>query len=122
MEKGIFEKKVENLIIGFLCDKINFRNRFLQMIKKPAITMMVKYGDNSFIDNLPEEYKTELRRIISLVSVGEYNQARGFITDFLNKKIQIKGMNEPDELEMFDHSTKLILIWLGYALKKELNQ
>ena len=119
MEKGIFDKTLENLIIDFLCSKVKFKVKFLEFIKRPAITLFVRYADNSGIDRLPEEIKNDIKPILAAIIEKRYEDARLYLVDLMNKKIDVKKMSEPDEIEMFDYGTKFLSIWLKFLIENK---
>ena len=110
MEKGLFTKEREKFLIDLACSKLNFKNKWIERFKRPVIRLIVRYGDNSLIDQLPQQWKSDLMPIIDRIIVKDYENARLYINDLINKHINLKKVSEPTELELIDSLTRLIKV------------
>lgn len=108
MEKGLLTKERETFLIDLICSKITFKNKWIERFKRPVVRTIIHYGDNSGLDKIPEQWKKDLMPIIDLIISKDYERARLYVNDLVNKLIDLKKVSEPNELEFIDSLTRLI--------------
>lgn len=117
-ELGLLTKDEENFLIDLICSKITFKNRWLKMFKRTIVKKIILYADNTEAEKINASWKAELKPIIKAAIEKRYEDVRLYVNDLLNKKIDIKKIDEATELEAFDLSTKTIAIWIYILTKK----
>ena len=120
MEKGLLNAKQEKVIAEIVIAVIpTFKRKWLNSVVNFIIRWGVKLLDNHLFEKMNPGWKTDIIPIIDKIIEKEYEEARMYVTDLLNKRIDVKGMDEPTELEAFDNATKTFLIWSRYFIEQK---
>lgn len=116
--KGILTKQQELFLSKAIADKLNFSNALLNRFKLRIARMIIRAADNYGLDRINSGWKEDIIPIVDAAIKGEKDTVRLLVNDLLNKRIDIKGMDEGRELELFDSLTKSLAIAIDcYVLK-----
>ena len=120
MEKGLLTKKQEKVVAEIVIAVIPpMKRKWINSVIHFAVRRGVSLLDNQLFEKLNPGWKADIVPVLNEIIEGQYEQARMYVTDLLNKRIDIKDMDEPTELEAFDNGTKTFLIWSRYFIDKK---
>lgn len=75
--------------------------------------------DNRFADRIHPEWKTPLIPILDKALEGDIEETRRLVTDLINQKIDIPGIQEDVELMMFDGFTRFAVAAVAWYLERK---
>ena len=120
MEKGLLTKKQEKVVAEIVIAVIPpMKRKWINSVIQFAVRRGVSLLDNHLFEKLNPGWKTDIVPVLNEIIEGRYEQARMYVTDLLNKRIDIKDMDEPTEMEAFDNGTKTFLIWSRYFIEQK---
>jgi hypothetical protein len=79
----------------------------------------VRGVDNCFVDKVHTVWKTPLIPIIDSALAGDIEETRRLVTDLMNDKIDIPGIQEEVELMMFDGFTRFAAAAVAWFLERK---
>ena len=116
---GLFTPKQEKFIANALKEFIKPKNFFYKWLIKFGVKMLVKGIDNFGLDKIGQSWKNDLIPIVDAAMEGRLHDVRGYVTDLLNKRIDIKFLDDYQELMLFDSLTKTIALAIDYYVQKK---
>lgn len=120
MEKGLLTKKQEKVVAEIVIAVIPpMKRKWINSVIHFVVRWGVSLLDNQLFEKLNPGWKADIVPVLNEIIEGRYEQARMYVTDLLNKRIDIKDMDEPTEMEAFDNGTKTFLIWSRYFIDKK---
>jgi len=81
--------------------------------------IVIKGVDNRFADRINPEWKTPLIPVIDKALEGDIEETRRLVTDLINQKIDIPGIQEDIELMMFDGFTRFAAAAVAWYLERK---
>lgn len=116
---GLFTLEQENFITDVLLKFTKAKNAFVGFIIRYGVKFLIKGIDNFALDKIRQDWKKQLIPIIDAAIAGKAETVRGLTTDMLNSRIDIKGLDEEQELRLFDALTRFIAIAIDYYVQKQ---
>ncbi len=96
----------EKLLVEALSEFLKFNNAIMEKFDGPVALIFIRGVDNRFADRIKPAWETPLIPIINKALEGDIEETRRLVTDLMNDKIDIPGIQEDVELMMFDGFTR----------------
>ena len=98
---------------------LKFKNAIIEKFDGPVALIVIKGVDNRFADRINPEWKTPLIPVIDKALEGDVEETRRLVTDLINQKIDIPGIQEDIELMMFDGFTRFAAAAVAWYLERK---
>jgi hypothetical protein len=95
-------------------------NAFYRWLITVGLKVFISGIDNFGLDKIGQTWKTDLIPIVDAAMEGRVHDVRGYVTDLLNKRIDIKFLDNNQELMLFDSLTKTIALAIDYYVQKNI--
>jgi len=109
----------EKLLAEALDEFLKFKNSIVEKFDGPVALIVVRGVDNRFADKVNPAWKTPLIPIIDSALAGDIEETRRLVTDLINQKIDIPGIQEDVELMMFDGFTRFAAAAVAWFLERK---
>lgn len=116
---GVFTPEQETLIIEAIGQHVKLKNKLYTRLAKFGVKILIRGVDNFGLDKIQQKWKDELIPLIDAAIKGEKEKVRGLTTDLLNKKIDIKRLDDEQELILFDLITKSVALSIDIFVQKK---
>jgi len=116
---GFLTPDQEKLLAEALDEFLKFRNAIMEKMDGPVALLVIRGVDNRFADRINPEWKTPLIPIIDRALAGDIEQTRQLVTDMMNNKIDIPGVQEDIELMMFDGFTRFAAAAVAWYMERK---
>jgi len=115
MEKGILIKELESSLASILDDAIKL-NGIWETFDGPAFKIVITAVDDNLGEKIPEPFKTEIRDMLTVI-LGEkdYAKASDLVSGFVDRLVDIPGLDDPTEKFIFDGIFKVVAGLLAKA-------
>jgi len=117
--KGFLTPEQEELLAKALDEFLKFKNAIIEKFDGPVALIVIKGVDNRFADRINPEWKTPLIPVIDKALEGDVEETRRLVTDLINQKIDIPGIQEDIELMMFDGFTRFAAAAVAWYLERK---
>ena len=117
--EGFLTPEQERLLAEALDEFLKFKNAIIEKFDGPVALIVIKGVDNRFADRINPEWKTPLIPIIDKALEGDVEETRRLVTDLINQKIDIPGIQEDIELMMFDGFTRFSVAAVAWYLERK---
>lgn len=115
---GLFSPEQEDLLIEAVGQHVNLKNKLYTKLAKRGVRILIRGIDNFGLDKIRQEWKTDLIPILDAAILGKKETVRGLVTDLLNKRINIKKLDDEQELVLFDSLTKTVALAIDIFVQK----
>ena len=115
---GILTKQQEKVLAGWVDDAIKLKG-ILELVDGYAARVIISIVDNTGLDKLPEELKSDLGELITAAmnkDVGLIKEKAALIIDNL---IDIPGIDDEAEAILFEGAVKIIVGAILKLFEKE---
>lgn len=116
---GFLTTEQEKLLAEALDEFLKFRNAIMEKMDGPLALLVIRGVDNRFADRINPEWKMPLIPIIDKAMEGEVEQTRQLVTDLMNSRIDIPGVDEDIELMMFDGFTRFAAAAVAWYIERK---
>ena len=116
---GVLTAKQEDFCAEALDYWFVFKNPLLEKGDKTIFKIIIKTGDNQGLDKLPPEWKKKLIPVIDAAIEKRYDDVRLYVVDLLNEKIDIKQLDDYQEMIVFDQLSRFIALAIDYYVQKK---
>lgn len=120
--KGVFTTDHENFLIEIGVNLIKFNNKFLNLGKRQIVTLVIRGFDNFLLEKIRPDWKLDLIPLIDAGMAGDREEMRRCFVDVTNKRVDIKNLDEEQELQLFDGLFRAIFSIVDYAIVKWINK
>jgi hypothetical protein len=120
--KGLFTEAHENFLIEVLVGLIKFNNKLLNLSKGWVITLLVRGLDNFLLEKIRPDWKADLVPMIDAGMLGKKEEVRSLLIDLTNKRVDIKQLDDEQELMLFDGLYRFLFAAIDYAIVKHLTR
>jgi hypothetical protein len=117
---GLFTPEQEKFLVNALKEFIKNKNSFYRWLITVGLKVFISGIDNFGLDKIGQTWKTDLIPIVDAAMEGRVHDVRGYVTDLLNKRIDIKFLDDYQELMLFDSLTKTIALAIDYYVQKKM--
>jgi hypothetical protein len=117
---GLFTPEQEKFLVNALKEFIKNKNAFYRWLITVGLKVFISGIDNFGLDKIGQTWKTDLIPIVDAAMEGRVHDVRGYVTDLLNKRIDIKFLDNNQELMLFDSLTKTIALAIDYYVQKNI--
>lgn len=116
---GLFTPEQEKFLVNALKEFIKNKNSFYRWLITVGLKVFISGIDNFGLDKIGQTWKNDLIPIVDAAMEGRVHDVRGYVTDLLNKRIDIKFLDNNQELMLFDSLTKTIALAIDYYVQKK---
>ncbi len=116
---GFLTPEQEKLLAEALDEFLKFKNAIMEKMDGPVALVVIRGVDNRFADRIHHEWKTPLFPILDKALEGDIEETRRLVTDLINQKIDIPGIQEDVELMMFDGFTRFAAAAVAWYLERK---
>jgi hypothetical protein len=116
--EGFLTPEQEKLLAEALDEFLKFKNAIMEKFDGPVALIVIKGVDNRLADRITPVWKTPLIPIIDKALEGDIEETRKLVTDLVNEKIDIPGIQEEVELMMFDGFTRFAAAAVAWFLER----
>ncbi len=117
---GLFTPQQEKFLVNALKEFIKNKNAFYRWLITVGLKVFISGVDNFGLDRIGQKWKNDLIPIVDSAMEGRAHDVRGYVTDLVNKKVDIKFLDDNQELVFFDSLTKTLGLALDYYVQKKL--
>jgi len=116
---GVFTPQQEKFLVKAISEFIKTKNKFWGWLAGYGLKLVIKGVDNFGLDRIGLEWKKDLIPIVDAAMTGRYEDVRTFVTDLLNKKIDLDFADEETELRWFDSLTKFFAASIDFFVQRK---
>jgi hypothetical protein len=116
---GFLTSDQEKLLVEALDEFLKFKNAIMEKMDGPVALVVIRGVDNRFAERVHPEWKTPLIPILDKALEGDIEETRRLVTDLINQKIDIPGIQEDVELMMFDGFTRFAVAAVAWYLERK---
>lgn len=115
---GVLLPKQEELCAKALDFWFKFRNPLIETFDYSAFLLMIRFGDNHWLQKIKPEWKEKIIPVIDAGLERDVEKVRLLVTDLINSKIDLKRLDDFEELAVFDQFTKLVATAINFYVSK----
>lgn len=116
---GFLNPEQEKLLAEAVDEFLKFKNAIMEKVDGPVALFVIRGVDNRFSERVSPAWKTPLIPIIDRALQGDVEQTRQLVTDMMNSKIDIPGVQEEIELMMFDGFTRFAAAAVAWYIERK---
>lgn len=117
--KGVLTKEGQKFFGQLLDDLYKAKNPMVEMVDGKMFTLLIGIIDDNLIDKIPDKWKDPLSPIVDAGIEKDWETAGNLAADFLNKNIDIPGIDEDSEGLLFGAVVNFLVTLVLYKAKKE---
>lgn len=116
---GLFTPQQEKFLVNALKEFIKNKNAFYRWLITVGLKVFISGVDNFGLDRIGQNWKNDLIPVVDAAMEGRVHDVRLYVTDLLNKRIDVKFMDEAQELMLFDSLTQTLALAIDFYVQKK---